>query len=81
MGNWANKWNSLQNEGGTVWLTSASVDTHLRLIYSNRQILGPIMPMVGFEWYYFRQHVQSKEDNNLFRISAIGPEVGLLMSF
>jgi hypothetical protein len=80
-GNWINRWNSLRNEGGTVWASQSGVEMHLRLLYSNPQFLGPIRPMLGIAWYYYSQLEDSREDGNFIRLSAVGPEVGIQASF
>lgn len=79
-GDWINRWNSLRNEGGTVWLSQNGVEGHARLLYSN-PILGPIHPMAGFFYYYYSQLERSREDGNFMRWSAYGPELGLNVTF
>jgi hypothetical protein len=80
-GNWINRWNSLRNEGGTVWASQSGVEAHLRLVYFNFAGLGSLQPMVGFFYYYYRQFETSSEDGNFLRWSTLGPEVGIDYSF
>jgi hypothetical protein len=80
-GNWINRWNSLRSEGGTVWLSQSGMEAHVRLLYSNPVWLGPVKPMIGFFFYYYRQFEDSHEDGNFLRWSAYGPEVGISYSF
>ena len=76
-GNWINRWNSLRNEGGTVWASQNGVEFHARAYYSNPHYLGPIQPMAGFFFYYNSQLEDSHEDGNFIRWSSYGPEVGI----
>ena len=54
-GNQINRWNSLRDEGGTVWLSQNGVEGHLRLYYSNRAWFGPVRLMAGAFIYYYSQ--------------------------
>jgi len=76
-GNWINRWNSLRNEGGTVWASQNGIEFHARAYYSNPRILGPIEPMVGFFVYTYSQLEDSHEDGNFIRWSSFGPELGI----
>lgn len=80
-GNWINRWNSLRDEGGTVWASQNGVEAHLRLFYSNPQWLGSFEPMIGVFIYYYSQLEDSHEDGNFIRWSSYGPEVGISYSF
>lgn len=79
--NWINRWNSLRNEGGTVWASQDGEEFHLKLFYSNPQWFGPIQPMLGFFAYRYTQLEDSREDGNFIRWSAFGPEFGLGWQF
>ncbi len=76
-GNWINRWNSLRNEGGTVWASQNGIEFHARAYYSNPRIFGPIEPMVGFFVYTYSQLEDSHEDGNFIRWSSFGPELGI----
>jgi hypothetical protein len=39
-GNWINKWNSLRSQGGTVYLSQSSFETHWRLYYIDQHLMG-----------------------------------------
>ena len=80
-GNWINRWNSLRNEGGTVWASQNGIEAHARLYYSNPQWLGPVQPMLGFFVYTYSQLEDSHEDGNFIRWSSYGPEAGINWSF
>jgi hypothetical protein len=80
-GNWINRWNSLRNEGGTVWASQNGIEFHASAYYSNPQYLGPIQPMAGFFVYTYSQLEDSREDGNFIRWSSYGPEVGISYSF
>lgn len=80
-GNWINRWNSLRSEGGTVWASQSGVEANLRFYYSNPAWFGPVKPMFGFFYYYYRQFEDSHEDGNFIRWSSYGPQVGLSYSF
>ncbi len=80
-GNWINHWDSLRDEGGTVYVAQWSVETHWRLRYNNPARLGALQPYVGFGYLYYRQNERSQEDGNFLRLSTFGPEVGLRYSF
>jgi hypothetical protein len=79
--NWINRWNSLRNEGGTVWASQDGEEFHLKLYYANRQWFGPIEPMLGFFAYRYTQLEDSHEDGNFIRWSSFGPEFGLACEF
>jgi len=76
-GNWINRWNSLRNEGGTVWASQNGIEFHARAYYSNPKYLGPMEPMVGFFVYTYSQLEDSREDGNFIRWSSYGPEIGI----
>jgi len=80
-GNWINRWNSLRDEGGTVWLSQNGVEGHLRLYYSNHGWLGPVRLMAGAFIYYCSQLEDSYEDGNFLRWSNYGPKYGVEWSF
>jgi hypothetical protein len=80
-GNWINRWNSLRDEGGTVYTSQWSLETHWRLIYTNPAYFGTLKPFVGLEYFYYRQNEQSHEDGNFLRLSTCGPEFGISYSF
>jgi hypothetical protein len=80
-GNWINRWNSLRNEGGTVWASQSSLEAHLRIYFYKPDLLGLFQPMAGFFYYYYRQFETSSEDGNFLRWSAFGPEIGVDVSF
>jgi hypothetical protein len=80
-GNWINRWNSLRNEGGTVWASQNGFEAHVRLFYSRPSWFGPVMPMVGFFVYTYSQLEDSHEDGNFIRWSSYGPEIGINYSF
>jgi len=80
-GNWINRWNSLRNEGGTVWTSQNGIEAHAKLYYSNRRLLGSLQPFVGFYVYTFSQQEISHEDGNFIRWSSYGPELGVSYSF
>ncbi len=80
-GNWINRWNSLRNEGGKVYTSQLSLETHWRLLYTNPTYLEALQPFVGFGYCYYRQNEQSHEDGNFLRLSAFGPEFGVSYSF
>jgi len=79
-GNWINRWNSLRNEGGTVWASENGVEAHFRILYSHPW-LGRIHPMVGFALYYYSQLEDSREDGNFLRWFTYGPEYGVKFEF
>ncbi len=80
-GNWINRWNSLRNEGGTVWASQNGIEAHAKLFYSNPSWFGPVQPMIGFFVYTYSQLEDSREDGNFIRWSSYGPEVGINYSF
>jgi hypothetical protein len=79
-GNWINRWNSLRNEGGTIWASQNGVEVHFRLLFSHPW-LGRIHPMVGFALYYYSQLEDSSEDGNFIRWFTYGPEYGVKFTF
>ncbi len=79
-GNWINRWNSLRNEGGTVWASENGVEAHFRILYSPPW-LGRIHPMLGFALYYYSQLEDSHEDGNFIRWFTYGPEYGVKFEF
>jgi hypothetical protein len=80
-GNWINRWNSLRNEGGTVWASQNGIEAHIRLFYSNPSWFGQVQPMVGFFVYTYSQLEDSHEDGNFIRWSSYGREIGINYSF
>ncbi len=80
-GNWINRWNSLRDEGGTVWASQSGLEAHARMFYSNPRYLGRLRLMAGVFVYYYRQDEDSSEDGNFIRWSSYGPEAGLGVSF
>jgi len=80
-GNWINRWNSLRNEGGTVWASESGFEAHGRIYYANPRYLGPLRLMAGIFAYYYRQDESSSEDGNCIRWSSYGPEAGVSVSF
>jgi len=80
-GNWINRWNSLRDEGGTVYTSQWSFETHWRLRYHHPAWLGALQPFLGISYYYYRQNEQSREDGNFLRLSTVGPEFGVTYSF
>jgi hypothetical protein len=80
-GNWINHWNSLRDEGGTVYTSQWGFETHWRLFYINPAWLGALQPFVGIGYFFYRQNEQSREDGNFIRLSTFGPEVGVSYSF
>ena len=80
-GAWINKWDSLRSEGGTVYLSQSTFDTHWRLIYNNPQQLWGIRPFLGWTYYYYRQAETSGGIGNLMRLQSYGPELGASYSF
>src|SRR5713101_8779531 len=38
--NWINKWNSLRSQGGTVYLSQSSFETHWRIYYIDQHLMG-----------------------------------------
>ena len=80
-GNWINHWDSLRPEGGTVYTSQWSFETHGRLFYANPAWLGAVRPFVGIGYFFFRQFETSPEDGNFIRLSTFGPEFGFSYSF
>ncbi len=80
-GTWINKWNSLRNEGGTVYLSQSTFETHWRVVYSDPARLWGIRPFLGWSYYYYRQAETSGEIGNLARLQSYGPEIGASFSF
>ncbi len=79
-GNWINKWNSLRNQRGTVYLSQASFETHWRVFYLDSRLLG-LKPYLGIAYYFYKQAETSGEIGNLARLQAFGPEVGVSYGF
>jgi hypothetical protein len=79
-GNWINKWNSGRSQGGTVYLSQSSFETHWRLYYMDRRLQG-FYPFLGFAYYYYRQAETSAGIGNLARMQSLGPEFGVAYSF
>lgn len=80
-GGWINRWNSLRDEGGTIWASQNQVEGHLRMLYANRAWLGPVQPMLGIFFYHYSQLEDSHEDGNFLRWFSLGPEYGITVSF
>ena len=80
-GNWINHWNSLRDEGGTVYTSQWSFETHWRLYYVNAPYFSRLQPFIGFGYAYYRQNEQSYEDGNFIRLSVVGPEFGVSYHF
>lgn len=80
-GAWINKWNSLRSEGGTVYLSQSTFETHWRVIYNNPEQLWGVRPFLGWSYYYYRQAETSAGIGNLIRLQSYGPEVGASYSF
>lgn len=80
-GAWINKWNSLRNQGGTVYLSQSTFETHWRVIYDDPQRLWGIRPFLGWSYYYYKQAETSGEIGNLVRLQSYGPEIGASYSF
>lgn len=76
-GNWINRWNSLRDEGGTIWASQNGIEAHADVFYSNPSWWVPIQPMIGFFVYTYSQLEDSREDGNFIRWSSYGPEVGI----
>jgi hypothetical protein len=81
LANWINNVNSLRQEGGTVFLSQTEVHAHGRLVYANAAVLGPIQAFFGIGYVYYRQRETSHEDGNFIRLSSVGPEFGVRVSF
>ena len=80
-GNWINRWNSLRDEGGTVYTSQWSFETHWRLYYVNAPYLAGLQPFIGLGYFYYRQNEHSPEDGNFIRLSVVGPEFGMSYHF
>lgn len=80
-GGWINRWNSLRDEGGTIWASQNQVEGHARVLYSNRRWLGPVKLMLGMFVYHYSQLEDSHEDGNFIRWFSYGPEYGMTVSF
>jgi hypothetical protein len=80
-GNWANKWDSFRSEGGTVYLSQASFETHWRLVYDNPDMFLGIRPYVGADYLYYKQVDDSGLVKDFIRAQMYGPEIGLSVSF
>jgi hypothetical protein len=79
-GNWINKWNSLRNETGTVYLSQSSFETHGRVAYYDLALRG-VRPYLGVNYYYYKQAETSGQISNLIRLQTYGPEIGLSYNF
>jgi hypothetical protein len=79
--NWINRWNSLRDEGGTVYTSQLGFETHWRLYYVDFPYLDALHPFVGLGYLYYRQNEQSHEDGNFIRLSVVGPEFGVTYTF
>jgi hypothetical protein len=70
--------NSGRQEGGTVYLQQAQVDTSIGLAYtfnSHAQLEA------GYHFTYFTQHEQSQEDDNFFQLFDNGAQVRFTLRF
>jgi hypothetical protein len=79
-GNWINKWDSLRQEGGTVYLSQSSFEGHWRIVYLSPALRG-LHLFAGFAFYYYKQAETSETIGNLIRLTDYGPEVGLRYAF
>ena len=79
-GNWINKWNSLRDEGGPIYLSQSSFETHWRVSYYNPFLRG-LGPYLGFNYYYFKEAETSGQIGNLVRLQTYGPEIGFSYNF
>jgi len=79
-GNWINKWDSLRNQGGTVYLSQSSFETHWRVYYIDARLEG-LRPFLGFAYYFYKQSETSGEIGNMARMQSFGPEFGVNYSF
>ena len=80
-GAWINKWNSLRSEGGTVYLSQSTFETHWRIAYNNPARLWGIQPFLGWSYYYYKQAETSGGIGNLIRLQSYGPEIGATYAF
>ncbi|HLI81627.1 MAG TPA: hypothetical protein VKV03_16680 [Candidatus Binataceae bacterium] len=80
-GAWINKWNSLRSQGGTVYLSQSTFETHWRLVYSDPAFMWRIRPFLGWTYYYYKQAETSGGIGNLIRLQSYGPEFGASYSF
>ena len=80
-GAWINKWNSLRTQGGTVYLSQSTFETHWRLVYSDPSFMWEIRPFLGWTYYYYKQAETSGGIGNLIRLQSYGPEFGASYSF
>ena len=80
-GNWANKWDSFRSEGGTVYLSQASFETHWRVVYDNPDRFWGIRPYAGADYLYYKQVADSGLVKDFIRAEMYGPEFGLSISF
>jgi hypothetical protein len=70
--------NSGRQEGGTVYLQQAQVDTSIGLAYT----FGPHAQLeAGYHFTYFTQHEKSHEDNNFFQLFDNGAQVRFTLRF
>ena len=80
-GAWINKWNSLRSQGGTVYLSQSTFETHWRVIYDDPGGLWGIRPFIGWSYYYYKQAETSGGIGNLIRLQSYGPEIGASYNF
>ncbi len=80
-GNWANKWDSFRNEGGTVYLSQAAFETHWRFVYSSPEVPLGIRPYIGANYLFYKQVADSGLVRDFIRAQMYGPEFGLSVSF
>jgi len=79
-GTWINKWPSGRSQGGEVYLSQSTFETHLRMVYSNERLWG-VRPFLGFSYYYYKQTETSGGIGNLIRLQTYGPEFGISSSY
>jgi hypothetical protein len=70
----------LRSQGGNVYLSQSSFETHWRLYYIDQRLMG-LKPFLGFVCYFYKQAETSREIGDLARMQAIGPEFGVNYSF
>ena len=80
-GAWINKWNSLRTQGGTVYLSQSTFETHWRIIFNDPARCWGIRPFLGWSYYYYKQAETSGGIGNLIRLQSYGPELGASYSF
>lgn len=71
----------LRTQGGTVYLSQATFETHWRVIYNDPHRLLGIRPFLEWSYYYYKQGETSGEIGNLMRLQSYGPEIGASYSF